>query len=71
MSLLANATSNAEPIATASAAPLLQQTAQLHIQSTLQDAYQGWGSLVDTYLPSALWVSFPLDGAELGKRGSL
>jgi hypothetical protein len=38
--------------------------------SVSQDAYQGWGSLVDTYLPSALGV-FPFNGAELRKLVSV
>lgn len=35
--------------------------------TSIPDAYQGWGSLVDTYLPGVP-VVFDLDGAKIGKR---
>ncbi len=63
MSGVANAAANAAPIAQASATALLQQTAHLHIQSNLSDAYQGEVESEKSYLPGVLGL-IPIDGAE-------
>ncbi len=63
MSGVANAAPIAAPIAQASATALLQQTAHLHIQSNLSDAYQGKVKSEKRYLPKVLGP-FPIDGTE-------